>query len=115
MGDMEDQDLLSRKRKATTSDPEEDSEQHVSSKRPRGYERHLEYWLLDGNIVIVCDSTAFRVDRSVLSRKSKVLEERFRESIKPETAEYMDKCPVYHLDIKERDFERLLKTLLDGV
>ncbi|TCD68725.1 hypothetical protein EIP91_010009 [Steccherinum ochraceum] len=76
------------------------------------YERG-DHWFEDGNVVLVTQSTAFRVHRGVLTKHSDVFKDMFTVP-QPANVEMMEGCPVVHLTDTKEDLGRLL-TLLFGL
>lgn len=74
-----------------------------------------EVWLPDGNVVVVCRNTAFRLHKSVLARHSEVFRDLFT---LPEAGvdEYMEDCPVVHLNSDDpHDLRHLFLVVCCGV
>lgn len=72
--------------------------------------QHDEFYLHDGNVIIVCDSTLFRVHTGLLSINSSEFKERFS----PRSLEKADRlrgCPLVHLEETEYDLYTLLKVI----
>lgn len=78
------------------------------------YSRHPEFWLDDGNIILVADrSVAFRVHRSVLARKSGVFHDMFSF---PQPDAYPERsCPVLHLPDSPEDLSYFLDAIYNGL
>ncbi|RDX41897.1 hypothetical protein OH76DRAFT_1422827 [Lentinus brumalis] len=78
--------------------------------------RDSEFWLLDGNVVLIAQKSAFRVHQSVLARHSTVLADLFTVPLPPssDARETMDGCPVVQLHDSPDDLRYLLKALYDG-
>ena len=70
-----------------------------------------EFWLEDGNIVLVTRDVAFRIYRGLLAAQSKVFEDMFA-SAAPTTDETLEGCPVVRLSDSPEDLMRLLRVLL---
>ncbi|KAI0720103.1 hypothetical protein C8T65DRAFT_755303 [Cerioporus squamosus] len=79
--------------------------------------RDSDLWLLDGNVVIVAQDTAFRIHRGLLSRHSEVFNGLFAlaEPDEPAAAELCDGCPVVRIPDSVHDFRYLLHALYDGL
>ncbi|KAH9849256.1 hypothetical protein C2E23DRAFT_396105 [Lenzites betulinus] len=80
-------------------------------------ERDPEFWLDDGNIVVVVqDVVAFRVHKSVLARRSQVFSGLFAVPQPPDEAnvETMDGHAVVRVHDSLHDFKHLLRALYDG-
>ncbi|TFY66296.1 hypothetical protein EVG20_g4801 [Dentipellis fragilis] len=69
-------------------------------------------WLQDGNVILVCDSIAYRVHQSVLSRHSKVFKDMFAVGT-PQGEETFQDCVVIRLQDSPVYFRALLKSLYD--
>ena len=70
--------------------------------------RHSEFYFESGNVVLVCESTSFRVQSDLLSKNSQV----FRDMLEPAllNREHLsDGCPCVHLSDAARDFATLLR------
>ncbi|KAH9856110.1 hypothetical protein C2E23DRAFT_882240 [Lenzites betulinus] len=76
------------------------------------FERDAEFWLEDGNLVLVARDTGFRVYRGLLASQSEVFGGMF-EAASPSTGDSFDGCPVVHLsgDAPE-DLRHLLRVIL---
>ena len=83
-----------------TSDPQKDEE----------------VWLSDGSIVVVtADNVAFRVHKSILSRRSEVYNDLFSlPNADAAMAETMDGCPVVRVSDSSVDIRHLLLVLCCG-
>ena len=78
-------------------------------------EHHSTLYFDDGNVVLSCGSTLFRVHRSLLSKHSSVFLERFQppqEDVKPEI---LNGLPHVVLDDTSEEMEALLNTIYDGL
>lgn len=72
--------------------------------------RDPEFWLEDGNIVLVAHNVAFRVYRGLISKQSQIFHDMFASS---ETGPMMfDNCPIVHLSDSPSDFRHLLRVLI---
>lgn len=67
-------------------------------------EHDPDFWVEDGNIVIVAQDTAFRAHRGVLARRSKVFSGLFAVP-QPENVEKLDGCPVGRVQDSLHDFK----------
>ncbi|KAI1795341.1 hypothetical protein LXA43DRAFT_882228 [Ganoderma leucocontextum] len=90
------------------------------SKRPRTaaddavrdiLQHHEEFWLNDGNIVLVARNIAFRVYCGLLVTQSTVFADMFASS-SPNSDETIEGCPVVHISDSPEDFAHLLRVLL---
>ncbi|KAI0742369.1 hypothetical protein C8Q80DRAFT_1055549, partial [Daedaleopsis nitida] len=70
-----------------------------------------EFWLDDGNIVLVAQDTAFRVYRRLLATQSKVFADMLVAS-SADTNDEMEGCPVVRLSDSPQDFTQLLRVML---
>ena len=70
-----------------------------------------EFWLEDGNIILISRSTAFRIYRGLLAEQSSVFADMFTaSSSKPD--ESYEGCPVIHLSESPEDLRHFLRVLL---
>ena len=72
--------------------------------------RDPELWFEDGNIILLCRETAFRVYRGLLTRHSVIFRDLFAMA-QPSTAETMESCPVVHISDPPDDLRYLLRAL----
>ncbi|KAA1468956.1 hypothetical protein DENSPDRAFT_834460 [Dentipellis sp. KUC8613] len=72
----------------------------------------MNLWMLDGNVILVCDSVAYRVHQSILSRHSKVFKDMFAVGT-PQGDETFQDCVVVRLQDSPVHFTALLKSLYD--
>ncbi|KZT09932.1 uncharacterized protein LAESUDRAFT_645250 [Laetiporus sulphureus 93-53] len=80
---------------------------------PAAPSRDQDFWLADGNVVLLAGDHAFRVHQSILCRRSDVFHNLFRVP-QPEGGEMIDGCPVVCLSDSRHDVRCLLKALYDG-
>ncbi|KAI0706604.1 hypothetical protein C8Q76DRAFT_801008 [Earliella scabrosa] len=76
-------------------------------------QKHDSFWFSDGSIVLVANSTAFRVHTSILTRHSPV----FMNIInlpQAEDAKRIDGCPVVHVSDSADEITCLLHAIYDG-
>lgn len=73
--------------------------------------RSDEFWIEDGNIVLIAGETAFRVYRGLLALQSTVFADLFASS-SPSAEERYDDCPVIRLTDSPQDLAHLLRALL---
>ena len=76
-------------------------------------QKHDSFWYSDGSIVLVANSTAFRVHTSILTRHSPV----FMNIInlpQAEDAKRIDGCPVVHVSDSADEITCLLHAIYDG-
>ena len=73
--------------------------------------RSKEFWIEDGNIVLVAGETAFRVYRGLLALQSTIFADLFASS-SPSAEERYDDCPVIRLTDSPQDLTHLLRALL---
>lgn len=75
--------------------------------------RHPELYMPDGNIVLLCENTLFRVYGGVLAINSEVFKGMLSlGGYQPADAENYDSCPLIRLLDRSKDMERLLNALL---
>ena len=82
---------------------------------PQTYVNHRTLYFDDGNVILSCGSTIFRVHRSLLSKHSSVFRERFQppqEDVKPKL---LHGLPLIILDDTSEEMEALLNTIYDGL
>lgn len=78
------------------------------------FARHAEFWLEDGNIVLIADrAVAFRVHRSVLARKAGVFRDMF--SFPQPDASSDHSFPVLHLSDAPEDLAYFLDAIYNGM
>lgn len=76
-------------------------------------EPHTAFWFTDGNVVLVAQTTAFKVHRGVLSRHSPIFTELFIQS-DPMDAELIDGAPVITLEDDPHEVSDLLDVMYHG-
>ncbi|KAI0673749.1 hypothetical protein C8Q78DRAFT_969131 [Trametes maxima] len=76
-----------------------------------------EFWFEDGNVVLVLESSAFRVHRGVLSRHSEAFRNLFSipQPMDVDKIETIDGSPVVRLQDSSHDFRHLLQAFYDGM
>ena len=78
--------------------------------------RDPDFWFEDGNVVVIADTTSFRIHRSVLARHSAVLADRLgsdhRDGHRDVTT--TDGCPVVRVADSARSFKGFLSLLYPG-
>lgn len=74
--------------------------------------RDREVWLEDGNVVLACESTVFRVHRSILAAHCEVFKDMFAVCAPPEDEEMYDGCPLIVMHDKPVDMRRFLKVII---
>ncbi|KAI8999007.1 hypothetical protein BD414DRAFT_533807 [Trametes punicea] len=72
--------------------------------------RDPDLWFDDGNIVLLCRDTAFRVYRGLLTRHSVIFRDLFSMA-QPSTSETMESCPVVHISDPPDDLRHLLRVM----
>lgn len=81
---------------------------------PSNTRKNLDLWYSDGSIVLVAESTAFRVHTSILGQNCEVFKDMTRIP-KPETVdeteEVFEGCPVVRLQDSTADLEHFLKAI----
>lgn len=78
---------------------------------PSKYTRHSRYYLVDGNIAVICQSTVFKVYDGLLSAHSEVL--RGMLSVKGEAGQVYEGHAALRLDDSAEDFAYFLDALLE--
>ena len=74
--------------------------------------RHPELYVLDGNIVLLCENTLFRISGGMLALNSEVFKDMMSlASNQPIGAETYDGCPYIRLTDRAKDLEVFLKAL----
>ena len=76
-----------------------------------GLEHDREFWMEDGNMVLVCGNTAFRVYRGLLASQSTVFADMLASS-SPAAGETYEGCPVVRLSDAPEDMRHFLRILL---
>ena len=104
---------VSRSSKRTRSLSEEDSETEglpwpASSGNPAHDE---EFWLEDGNIVLISCNIAFRIHRGLLAAQSSIFADMFTAASSSADESY-EGCPVIHLSESPEDLRHFLRVLL---
>lgn len=75
---------------------------------------YSDFWFLDGNIVLVAESAAFKVHRGQLERQSEVFSDLF--SIpQPQEQELIDGCNWVELHDRASDLFYFLSAIYDGL
>ena len=74
--------------------PLDDAQMNSSGKLVQ--ERDEEYWLDDGNVILIAGQAAFRLYKGLLARQSTILCDTFI-AADPDPAATFDGCPVVHL------------------
>ncbi|KAI1795310.1 hypothetical protein LXA43DRAFT_992303 [Ganoderma leucocontextum] len=90
-----------------------DSTSHISEPASSTitFEPHDEFWLPDGNIILVARNTAFRVYRALIAAQSTVFEDMFTVSTS-NSDELFEGCSVVHLSDSPEDLAHLFRILL---
>lgn len=93
-----------------------DSNESASSQKRRREDEELkrdqEVWLEDGNVVLACESTVFRVHRGILAAHCELLKDMFAVYAPPEDEETYEGCPLIVMPDKVVDMRRLLKMII---
>lgn len=93
----------------------ESDESAPSQKRRREdteLKRDQQVWLEDGNIVLLCESTMFRVHRSILAAHCEALQDMFAVYVPPKDEKTYEGCPLIVMHDKPVDMRRFLKTIV---
>ena len=79
--------------------------------------RDQDLWFEDGSVLLIAQTTTFRVHRSVLSQHSDTFTGLFSipQPANPESLELIDGCPVVRVADSAHDLQHLLRALYDGV
>ena len=77
----------------------------------KGLKRDDEFWLEDGNVILVAGDTAFRVYRGLLESQSTVFQDMFASSSAIPDESYRE-CPIVHLTDDPEDLRDFLRVLL---
>ncbi|KAI0691716.1 hypothetical protein C8Q76DRAFT_685857 [Earliella scabrosa] len=77
----------------------------------KGLKSDDEFWLDDGNVILVAGDTAFRVYRGLLESQSTVFQDMFASSSAIPDESYRD-CPIVHLTDGIEDLRDFLRVLL---
>ncbi len=111
-------DLRSTKRCRRSSSPDRvvivapgDSESSKSADGHDQFTRHADFWLEDGNLILLAARTAFRVYRGLLVKKSAVFADMFVTG-SPDANEMFDGCPVIRLPDHPDDLQHFLQYLM---
>lgn len=79
---------------------------------PERWTRHPELYFSDGNIVLICDNTVFKVWQGILAVNSEVFQDLFSLAIhQPESIEKYEDQPLIRLHDSAEDMQALLQTL----
>lgn len=92
-------------------DPQ-DTALEVDVRRP-----HDELWFRDGNVVLVAETTCFRVHGSILSRSSTVFRDMLELATPPASSDdtqMMEGCPIVPLTDTAHDLTVILSLLYYG-
>lgn len=82
----------------------------AASLAPNTVKRDPDLWFEDGNIILLCRDTAFRVYRGLLTRHSVIFRDLFAVA-QPSNSETMESCPVVHISDPPDDLRYLLRAL----
>ena len=81
-----------------------------------GISRHPDLWFHDGTVILIAESTGFRVYQGLLAKHSEVFRDMF--SLPQPTAvasETYEGCPIVHLvDDTAEEIAEVMKILYDG-
>lgn len=91
--------------------PEKRARVEDDSGKQAPLKRCEEFWLDDGNIILVAQDTAFKVYRRVLATQSKVFADMLVAS-SADSNDTMEGCPVVRLSDSPQDLTKLLRVLL---
>ena len=76
-----------------------------------GLRRHSEFWIKDGNLILVAKDVAFRVYRGLLAEQSTVFAN-MAEAASEDFFKVFEGHPVVHLSDSPQDLVHLLRILL---
>ena len=81
---------------------------------PTAFSHHPELWFDDGSVVLVAETTAFRVHRSTLCRHSSVFADLFS-TPQPSGSgsDNIEGCPVIRMHDSAEEFTQLLRACYD--
>lgn len=79
------------------------------------YTKQKDGWYPDGSVIIAIQQTVFRLHRSLLSKQSEILRERFEAADDDPETQYHQSCPVVVLRGTPNDFAMLLKAMEFGM
>nr|VWP01114.1 Cytochrome P450 51 [Ganoderma boninense] len=102
---------LKRARISETASSPDVPESSTSANLPHLFEPHHEFWLPDGNIILVARAIGFRIYRGLIAAQSTVFEDMFASS-STDANEIFDGCPVVHLSDSPEDLVHLVRVLL---
>ncbi len=77
-----------------------------------GLQQHGEFWIEDGNLILVARDVAFRVYRGLLAEQSTVLGDLATASSEDVYETLFDGCPIVRLSDSPQDLTHLLRILL---
>ncbi len=97
-----------RPAKRARNDFEEPSDQADTSE---DLTRDDEFWLVDGNIVLIAGEVAFKVYKGLLAEQSPVFSDVFL-SASLEVSQLFERVPVVHLSDSPEDLRHFLRALL---
>ncbi|KAI1795345.1 hypothetical protein LXA43DRAFT_992385 [Ganoderma leucocontextum] len=106
----------STKRRRTSASPKtiviaEFGELFKPAKGQETFTRHVDFWLEDGNLILLAGTTALRVYRGLLVKKSAVFADMFAAG-SLDASETFDGCPVVRLSDHPEDLRDFLQYLI---
>ncbi len=102
---------VSRPAKRTRLFPEEDRATDGPPASASNPEHDEEFWLEDGNIILISRNTAFRIYRGLLAAQSTIFADMFTAASSKADESY-EGCPVIHLSESPEDLRHFLRVLL---
>ena len=75
------------------------------------FTRHADFWLDDGNLILLAGGTAFRVYKGLLTKHSAVFSDMFATG-SADATEAFDGCPVVRLPDHPKDLRDFLQYLM---
>ncbi len=100
-----------RARTGNTPSLSEDDDAGAGPSQESVPKRDYQFWLEDGNIVLLARQTAFRIYKGLLARQSVVFRDMFVAS-DPGTGPTFDGCPAVRLSDSPEDLRALLQALM---
>ena len=89
----------------------ESAESRKPAKGQESFTRDPDFWLEDGNLILLAGATAFRVYRGILVKKSTVFADMFATG-SLDTTETFDGCPVVRLSDHPKDLQDFFQYLI---
>lgn len=77
-------------------------------------ERSEGLWFDDGSVVVAAKGKAFKVHRSILTRRSEVFKELLSDAAVAQLTETLEGCPILRVEDDGDDIEELFEIIYDG-